>query len=209
MRLYDCKMAPNPRRVRIFLAEKGIAVSTVEVDIVAGQNLQPEYLAVNPRGLLPTLELDDGRRIDETVAICRYLEETVPQPPLLGGTPLEKAEIESWQRHIEFDGFLAIGEVFRNTAPQFATRRVPGRSGDVAIPEIAERARERVAAFYDMLDARLKVSEYIAGPRFSIADITALCAVDFGAWVGLGVPEGCPNVRRWHSAVSARPSAKA
>jgi len=209
VKLYDCTMAPNPRRVRIFLAEKGVRVPMVEVDIVAGENLRPEYLAVNPRGLLPTLELDDGRRIDETVAICRYFEETVPEPPLMGTSPLEKAEIESWQRHVEFDGFLAIGDVFRNTAPQFASRRIAGRSGDAALPALVEQARERVAAFYDALEQRLAASEYVGGPRFSIADITALCAVDFGKWVGLGIPEPHAASLRWYRQVSARPSAKA
>jgi glutathione S-transferase len=209
VKLYDCTMAPNPRRVRIFLAEKGVQIPRVEVDIIGGANLRPEYLAVNPRGLLPTLELDDGRRIDETIAICRYFEETVPEPALLGTTPLEKAEIESWQRHVEFDGFLAIGDIFRNTAPQFAKRRVAGRTGDAAIPDLVEQARVRVTAFWDALERRLSESEYIGGPRFSIADITALCAVDFAKWSKLSLPGTHAASLRWHAKVSARPSAQA
>ena len=119
MKLYDCQMAPNPRRVRVFLAEKGVDIPKTEVSIIDGENLKPEYLAVNPRGLLPTLELDDGSRIDETIAICRYIEETQPEPNLMGRDALEKAQVESWQRHMEFDGLNPTGEMFRNSFDPF------------------------------------------------------------------------------------------
>ena len=211
MKLYDCKMAPNPRRVRIFLAEKGLDLPKVEVSIVDGENLKPEYLRVNPRGLLPVLELADGTRLDETVAICRYIEDTHPEPNLMGRSPLEKATIESWQRHMEFDGMTAVGEVVRNSIPVFSSRGLPGVVQPVAaIPALVERGTNSVKRFYERLEQRLSETEYVAGNRFTIADITALCAVD-GATnrANLPIPAGNNNTQRWYAAVSARPSAKA
>ena len=211
MKLYDCKMAPNPRRVRIFLAEKGVEIPKVEVSIVDGENLKPEYLRVNPRGLLPVLELADGTRLDETVAICRSLEETTPEPNLMGRSPLEKATIESWQHHMEFDGMTAVSEVVRNSIPVFSTRGLPGVTQPVAaIPALVERGTNSVKRFYERLEQRLRESEYVGGNRFTIADITALCAVDVAMnRANLPIPAGNTNTRRWHAAVSARPSAKA
>lgn len=211
MKLYDCKMAPNPRRVRIFLAEKGIDLPKVEVSIVEGENLKPEYLRVNPRGLLPVLELADGTRLDETIAICRYLEEANPEPNLMGRSPLEKATIESWQRHMEFDGMVAVSEVVRNSIPVFSTRGLPGVTQPVsAIPALIERGTNSVKRFYERLEQRLSESEYVGGNRFTIADITALCAVDAATnRANLPIPAGNKNTQRWHAAVSARPSAKA
>lgn len=211
MKLYDCKMAPNPRRVRIFLAEKGIDLPKVEVSIVEGENLKPEYLRVNPRGLLPVLELADGTRLDETIAICRYLEEANPEPNLMGRSPLEKATIESWQRHMEFDGMVAVSEVVRNSIPVFSTRGLPGVTQPVAaIPALVERGTNSVKRFYERLEQRLSESEYVGGNRFTIADITALCAVDVATnRANLPIPASNKNTQRWHAAVSARPSAKA
>jgi glutathione S-transferase len=211
MKLYDCKMAPNPRRVRIFLAEKGLDLPKTEVSIVDGENLKPEYLRVNPRGLLPVLELADGTRLDETVAVCRYIEETHPEPNLMGRSPLEKATIESWQRHMEFDGMAAVSEVVRNSIPAFGQRGLPGVTQPVAaIPALVERGTNSVKRFYERLEQRLSETEYVAGNRFTIADITALCAVD-GATnrANLPIPAGNKNTQRWYAAVSARPSAKA
>ena len=147
MKLYDCQMAPNPRRVRVFLAEKGVDIPKTEVSIIKGENLKPEYLAVNPRGLLPTLELDDGNRIDETIAICRYIEETQPEPNLMGRDALEKAQIESWQRHMEFDGLNPTGEMFRNSFEGFKNRGLPGLENVQAIPELAARGKAGVERF--------------------------------------------------------------
>ena len=211
MKLYDCKMAPNPRRVRIFLAEKGIEIPKVEVSIVDGENLKPEYLRVNPRGLLPVLELADGTRLDETVAICRYLEETNPEPNLMGKSAVEKATIESWQRHMEFDGMTAVSEIVRNSIPVFSTRGLPGVTQPVAaIPALVERGTNSVKRFYERLEHRLSESEYVGGNRFTIADITALCAVDAAMnRANLPIPAGSKNTQRWHAAVSARPSTKA
>ena len=209
MKLYDCQMAPNPRRVRVFLAEKGVDIPKTEVSIIEGENLKPEYLAVNPRGLLPTLELDDGNRIDETIAICRYIEETQPEPNLMGRDALEKAQIESWQRHMEFDGLNPTGEMFRNSFDPFKNRGLPGLENVQAIPELAARGKAGVERFYERLEQRLSQSTYIAGERYTVADITALCVVDFASFAKMGNPEANTNTKRWHADVSARPSAKA
>ncbi len=211
MKLYDTPMAPNPRRVRIFMAEKGISCETVEINILKGENLGDAYLAVNPRGLLPTLVLDDGAVLDESVAICRYLEETHPQPPLMGTDPLSKARIEARQRHMEFDGLAGAADAFRNSFPGFAKRGLPGDGGAVdAIPALAERGRTRVRLFYQRLNRDLQDAEFVAGDTYSIADITGLCAVDFAVGAArMPIPEDCANLRRWHALVSARPSARA
>ena len=209
MKLYDCQMAPNPRRVRVFLAEKGVDIPKTEVSIIEGENLKPEYLAVNPRGLLPTLELDDGSRIDETIAICRYIEETQPEPNLMGRDALEKAQIESWQRHMEFDGLNPTGEMFRNSFDPFKNRGLPGLENVQAIPELAARGKAGVERFYERLEQRLSQSAYVAGERYTIADITALCVVDFASFAKMGIPEANTNTKRWHADVSSRPSAKA
>ena len=209
MKLYDCQMAPNPRRVRVFLAEKGVDIPKTEVGIIEGENLKPEYLAVNPRGLLPTLELDDGNRIDETIAICRYIEETQPEPNLMGRDALEKAQIESWQRHMEFDGLNPTGEMFRNSFDPFKNRGLPGLENVQAIPELAARGKAGVERFYERLEQRLSQSTYIAGERYTIADITALCVVDFASFAKMGIPEANTNTKRWHADVSSRPSTKA
>jgi glutathione S-transferase len=209
MKLYDMRVAPNPRRVRVFLAEKGIEVPRVEINIRAGENLKPEFLAINPRGVLPTLQLEDGTVIDESTAICRYFEELRPDPPLMGRTALEKAMIESWTRRIEFDAGQPVMDAFRNSYPPYAERAVPGREGMKAIPELVERGRARLADFYPAIDRRLAESEYVAGPAFSIADITLMCIADFARAVKLPTPDGLENFARWHAQVSARPSAGA
>lgn len=209
MKLYEFTMAPNPRRVRIFLAEKGIDVEKVQVDIPAGENIGGEFKAINPRGLLPTLVLDDGTVIDESVAICRYFEELHPEPPLMGTDARSKALITSIERHMEFDGIGSIGNVFRNSNPAFAGRAAAGYSGDAAIEALVERGSVGVDRFYDNLDALLGKSKFCAGDDFSLADITAFCAVDFAKWIKRPVGEEHPNIGRWYAEVSSRPSASA
>jgi glutathione S-transferase len=211
MKLYDCHMAPNPRRLRMFLAEKGIDVPKVEINIVDGENLQPAFLAINPRGLLPTLELDDGTRVDEVMAICRYFEELYPWRPLLGRTAVERALVESFQRKAEFDGMIAGSEVFRNTHEKFAARSIPGGGGMPipAIPALVERGRQTLARFFDWLEESVAESGFIVGDQLTMADITALCAVDFVAWVDIRIPAGHSATARWYAALSARPSAAA
>jgi|TARA_Y100000310_G_scaffold231230_1_gene233745 glutathione S-transferase len=211
MKLYDNTHAPNPRRVRIFMAEKGVTCDNVQLDIVKGENLNDEFLAVNPRGLLPTLVLDDGTVLDETVAICRYLEETYPNPPLMGTDSVSKAHIEARQRHMEWDGLMGAMDAFRNAFPGFKERGLGGNVGRVdAIPELADRGKAALLRFYSALDAHLGVAQYVAGDSFSIADITALCVVDFaGTAARCPVPDECGDLKRWHEEVSARDSAKA
>lgn len=211
MKLYDMKMAPNPRRVRIFLAEKGLHdVLKVEINLIEGENLGADFLRINPRGTLPTLELDDGTCLDESVAICRYLEELYPEPRLLGSDALGRARIESCQRHVEFDGFQPLLDAFRNSFPAFAERGVPGLpAGFKAIPELAERGRRRYDLFMKNLDQLLSGQRYIAGEHYSIADITALCAVDFAKMMEIELPPDYRHARRWYTEVASRPSAAA
>ena len=211
MKLYDSEQAPNPRRVRIFMAEKGISCETKQLNIVLGENLSDDFLAVNPRGLLPTLVLDDGTVLDESVAICRYLEETHPEPALMGTDALSKAQIEARQRHMEFDGLFSAAEAFRNAYPRFAKRGLGGNVGAVdAIPALVERGKASILRFYNRLNEDLGGSRYVAGDAFTIADVTALCAVDFASMAArVPVPESCDNLARWHAEVSARPSARA
>ncbi len=209
MRLYDFNLAPNPRRVRIFAAEKGIALETVSVDLRGGGQFEDEFRAVNPRCTVPVLELDDGTRISESVAICRYLEETQPDPPLMGIDARDKAIVEMWQRRIEMEGFLAVGETLRNSAERLKDRALPGPVPYVQIAELADRGRARIGHFFEMLDARLAESDFVAGDRFTIADITAMVTVDFADRVEETPPGSATALKAWHERVSARPSAAA
>ena len=204
MKLYDMKMAPNPRRVRIFLAEKGIEVPMEEVDIASGANLSPAYRAINPRGVVPTLVLGNGHVIDESIAICRYFEALDPEPNLMGRDAEEQARIESWQRRIEFDGLISVASVFRNVAPHMAGRAMPGSAPGMAqIPELAERGRVMTAHFLAMLNDRLGEAAFVAGDRYTIADITAFVTIDFAKWVKIRVPDDHANTKRWYAEVTA------
>jgi glutathione S-transferase len=209
MKFYDCTTAPSPRRVRIFLAEKGITVPTVQVDLRNNEQLTPGFRAINPDATVPSLELDDGTRINDAIGICVYFEATHPQPPLMGESAEEKALVTAWQREVERNGFYAVMDAFRNFTPGLKNRALPGPYDYEQIPALAERGRLRVAHFFERLNERLKHSEFIAGPRYSIADITGLCVVDFARWIKMPPPEECKDLRRWHMQVSARPSAKA
>jgi glutathione S-transferase len=211
MKLYDCAIAPNPRRARIFLAEKGLNLPKVEIDIFGGENLGPDFLAINPRGLLPTLELDDGTRIDEVMAICRYFEALHPQPALLGRNAKEMALVEARQRKMEFDGMIAGSEVFRNQHEKFAQRSIPGGGGETipAIEGLVARGSQSIARFFKWLEIYLGENEFVAGEVYTMADITALCAVDFVAWVKFAIPADNVRTLAWYAQVSARPSAKA
>lgn len=209
MKLYDCQFAPNPRRARVFLKEKGLDIPFEEIDIMGGANLNEDYLKVNPTGLVPALELDDGKIICEVPAICRYLEAKHPEPNLLGKDPFEAAMVEQWERFGEMNGLTGVAEVFRNSAPPFANRGLPGLNDIDAIPALIGRGKNRVAAFYDRLEQRLAESEYLASDRYTLADITTMCVVDFATFAEMGIPEGNTNTQRWHAACQARPSAQA
>jgi glutathione S-transferase len=203
MKLYDDKeTAINPRRVRIFLAEKNINIPTEQVGVLAGESKGEAYRRVAPNGLVPALVLDDGTVISESVAICRYFEELHPDPPLMGNSALEKANIDMWQRRIEFELFQPISHFVRHSFPMLEVVESP------QVSQWAEVNRIRALARLAALDTELGSNAYIAGPRYSIADITALCAVDFALFAGLSI-EGLANLLRWHALVSDRPSAKA
>ena len=202
MLLHDSRMAPNPRRVRIFLAEKGISVPRREVDIGAAENRTPAFLEKNPLGGLPVLELDDGTCLSESVAICRYFEELHPEPPLMGTDAVDRARVEMWNRRMELDLFRTITDAFRH-GHEFFKGRV------TQVPEYAAVCRAAAPGRLAWLDDALADRPFVAGERFSIADITALCAVDFGRVIGLRVSPEQKHLSRWHAAVSGRPSAKA
>jgi glutathione S-transferase len=208
MKCYDFATAPSPRRVRIFLAEKGINVPTVQVDLRNNEQLTPGFRSINPDATVPALELDDGTRINDAIGICVYFEALHPLPALMGETAEEKALVASWQREVERNGFYAVMEAFRNSTPGLKGRALPGPHDYEQIPALAERGRLRVQHFHEQMDARLAHSEFVAGPRYSIADITALITIDFAARAKMPIPENFSHLRRWHAQVSARPSAK-
>lgn len=209
MKLYDCTTAPSPRRVRVFAAEKGIELEKVEIDLAGGEQFGERYRGINPDCVVPALELDDGTRITEVVAICQYLEQAQPEPPLFGRTPLEWARSLEWNSKIEQQGLLAMMDTFRNSVQGLKGRALPGPVGYEQIAELAERGSQRVAAFFDRLERQLMDGEFVTGERYTIADISAMVFVDFAARAKIGIPEHAGNVRRWHSAVAARPSASA
>ena len=202
MKLYDSKLAPNPRRVRIFLAEKGVEVPVVQVDIGKAENRRPEFLAKNPMGTLPVLELDDGTCIAETVAICRYFERTQPEPPLMGVGAKGEAVVEMWQRRMELELALPIMQVFRNTHA-FFQGRIP------QVPEYGEVCRAAALKRLEWLDRELAGRPFVAGDAYTIADVTALCGIDFGKVTGNRIAPEWKHLARWHEVVSSRPSAKA
>ena len=209
MRFYDCKTAPSPRRVRIFLAEKGIEIETVQVDLGAGEQFSEAFRKVNPDCVVPALELDDGSCISEVLAICQYIEETHPEPALMGVTPEKRARVSMWNAKVEQQGLWAMADAFRNSAKGLAGRAVTGLEAYPQIPELAERGRARVLQFFGRLDAHLGNNEFLAGESFSMADITALVFVDFARWIKIHVPDNASNLARWHVVVSKRPSAAA
>jgi glutathione S-transferase len=209
MKFYDCSTAPSPRRVRIFLAEKGISVPTVQVDLRNGEQFSPAFRAINPDVAVPVLELDNGTRIADAIGICIYFEATHPHPPLMGESAEEKAVITERQRVAERNGFYAVMEAFRNSTSGLKGRGLPGPDNYEQIPALAERGRARVMRFFNGMDVQLAQRPFVAGPRYSIADITALVTVDFARWAKLPIPDECSHLRRWHAEVSARPSTKA
>lgn len=202
MKIYEDRLAPNPRRVRIFLAEKGVDAEYLQVDIGKGEHRTPEFREKSPLALLPVLELPDGGYLSETMAICRYIEELHPEPSLFGTTALERADIEMWNRRMEFEIFWPIAFVFRNTHAYF-------RDVLPQVPEFGEVSRQHAFDRLAWLNEVLESRQYIAGDRFSVADITALCGLDFGRITGTTIQDEHRELKRWHASVSARPSAGA
>ena len=210
MKLYDFPRAPNPRRVRIYIAEKGLDIPLQQVDLATHAQFNSEFAQRNPMHTVPVLELDDGTCISESLAICRYLEVLHPQPALFGQSAMEQAMVEMWSRRAELGGLIHAAEVVRNTLPFFADRALPGVEGGVPqIPALAERGMAGLQRFFQTFDRQLAENEFIAGAHYSIADITALVTIDFAGWCKIRTPENCLHLQRWHQAVSARPSASA
>jgi glutathione S-transferase len=206
MILYDCSTAPSPRRARILLAEKGVRHDTVQIDLRAGEQLGEAYRRINPQCTVPALRTDDGLLLTDNAAIAAWLEARYPAPALFGSTPVEKAEVASWNWRIEFEGLLAIAESMRNSAPALAGRALPGPVDYAQIPELAQRGLARLQRFFADLDERLAGRDFVAADRFSIADITAVVAVDFARVVRVKPGEQQPNVLRWRAAMAERPS---
>jgi len=209
MTLYDFNLAPSPRRTRIFLAEKGIAVDNVQVDLTKGEQLAPAFRAINPCCTVPALKLEDGTVLTQNVAIATYLEETHPEPPLLGTTAVERAVVLNWNARVEFEGLMAVAEVLRNRAKSMQGRALTGPDGYEQIPALAERGLARLHRFFDTLDAALAGREYLASDRFSFADITAFVSVDFAKWVKAEPAAHHAELRRWFAALATRPSISA
>lgn len=204
--LYDCATAPSPRRARILLAEKGVAHETVAIDLAQGEQLGDAYRAINPLCTVPALRLEDGLVLTDNAAIAAYVDARWPEPPLMGRTPAEKADIASWNWRVEFEGLLAIAEALRNSTPAMANRALPGPVDYVQIPELAQRGLQRVRQFFETLNERLADRETVAGDGFSIADITAVVAVDFARIVRVKPGEQHPHLLRWRAAMAQRPS---
>ena len=202
MKLYDLKAGLNPRRVRIFLAEKGIAIPTVEIDMMGGENKAETFLAKNPMGTMPVLEFDDGSYLAESIAICRYFEELHPDPPLFGRDSLERARIEMWNRRMELEIQRPIQDVFINTAPMWKTRRQQ-------VPEYGRVMQAQVLERMAWLNRVLATRRYIAGDSYTVADITAQCAFLLGKHTGTPIPEDMTDLLRWYDEVTSRPTARA
>jgi glutathione S-transferase len=203
MKLYDGGRAPNPRRVKVFLAEKGLTVPMEQVDLGKMAHRSAAYTAINPLQRVPALELDDGTVLTESIAICRYFEALHPEPRLFGQGAKDEAMVEMWQRRIEFHLLVPISQVFRHAHPAMKEMEVP------QVPAWAESNKPRVTEFLEILDRELKERRFVAGDRYTVADITGLVCVDFMKPAKLAVPESLSNLKRWHAEVSARPSAKA
>ena len=204
MRLYNSKYAPNARRVRIFLAEKGLAIPFADLDLAKLEQKSPEFSALNPFQTVPALELENGDILSESIAICRYLEELHPEPNLFGRDARERAEIEMWQRRLELYLFYPVAQAYRHSHPSAKVLETPQQ-----LPEWAEINRGRVLEVMARVDAVLASRRFIAGDRYSVADITGLCALDFTRPARITVPQELTNLQRWRQEISARPSAGA
>jgi len=207
MHFYDCGTAPSPRRARIFIAEKGLEIPTTEVSIAGGEQLKPDFLAINPRATVPVLVTDKGLAITENLAIAAYLEDVAPNPALFGESPDEKAEILMWAAIAESQGGTAVAEALRNGNPHMKGRALPGPDNYDQIPELAERGVRRAGRFLDMLEERLSGREWMVGDSFSYADITTFVFVDFARIIKVRVDETKPALNVWYTKMKERPSA--
>jgi len=202
--LYDCATAPSPRRARILLAEKGVLHHSVQVDLRSGEQMGEAYRRINPQCTVPALVTEEGLVLTDNAAIAAYLEATHPEPPLLGRSALDKAEIASWQWRVEFEGLLPVADALRNSSPAMLNRALPGPLDFAQIPDLALRGLMRVQHFFAVLNEHLAEREFIAAGQFSIADITAVVVVDFARAVKVKPGDEHPHLRRWREAMQAR-----
>ena len=203
--LYDCATAPSPRRARLLLAAKGIAHDTVEVDLRSGEQLSAAYRQINPQCTVPALRTEEGDVLTDNAAIAAYLEARFPEVPMFGVTPQDKAEIASWQWRVEFEGLMPIAEVLRNTSPAMVDRALPGPVNYAQIPALADRGLARLQHFLVVLNERLAQHEFLAANQLSIADITAVVAVDFARAAKVKPDERHPHLLRWRTAMAQKP----
>jgi len=204
--LYDCATAPNPRRARIFLAEKGVPHDTVQIDLRGAEQMGEAYRQINPQCTVPALRTEEGALLTDNAAIAAYLEARYPEPPLMGRTPQDKAEIASWQWRVEFEGLMAVADGFRNSSPAMVNRALPGPLDYPQIPELGQRGLARVQQFFVTLNKHLAGRDFIAASQFSIADITAVVAVDFARVIRLKPAEDLQHLLRWRAAMGERPA---
>ncbi len=208
MLFYDCSTAPNPRRARMFIAEKGLEIETREISIAKGEQLSEAFRAVNPRATIPVLVTDEGTVLTENLGIAAYLEARFPEPPLMGRTPDEAGAVLMWNAIIEQQGGQPIAETLRNTHPAFKDRAIPGAENYAQIPELAQRGIDRVGAFFGLLETRLQDSAFLAGDDFSLADITAFVFVDFARVIKQRIPAENVATRAWFDGIKIRASAR-
>jgi glutathione S-transferase len=204
--LYDCASAPSPRRARIFLSEKGVPYDTVQIDLRGAEQMGEAYRQINPQCTVPALRTDEGTLLTDNAAIAAYLEARFPEPPLLGRTPQDKAEIASWQWRVEFEGLMAVADALRNSNPAMINRALPGPVDYPQIAELAQRGLARVQQFFATLNKQLADRDFIAADQFSVADITAVVTVDFARVIRLKPGDDLPHVLRWRAAMAGRPS---
>jgi len=206
MRLFDFERAPNPRRVRIFLAEKKLEIPRVNVNLFRREQLSLEFLAINPGGTVPVLELDDGTYLSECLAICQYLDAMHPEPALFGTTPRQQALTLMWANIVDNEGMSAIAEVLRNLSPGFRDHALPGPLACAQIPALVERGRRRAEQFFDRVNQQLEHQPWLAGADYSWADISLLVTTDFAGWVDIDPVSTRPSLKRWYERVAARPA---
>ncbi|MBO9444223.1 glutathione S-transferase [Ruegeria sp. R14_0] len=208
MLFYDCSTAPNPRRARMFIAEKGLEIETRNISIAKGEQLADDFRAVNPNATVPVLVTDEGTALTENLGIAAYLEARFPEPPLMGRTPDEKGQVLMWNSIVEQQGGMPIAETLRNTHPAFADRAIPGPVNHAQIPELAQRGSARVGRFFSMLEDRLADSPFIAGAEFTLADISTFVFVDFARVIKMRIPKENTATLAWFDKVASRPSAQ-
>ena len=207
--LYDCTTAPSPRRTRMFLAEKNIDYKNIQVDLKKGEQMGEAFRKINPGATVPALVTEDGAVLTENAGIAVYLEALHPDPPLLGTTPMQKADIATWNWRCEMGGLMSVAEALRNSSPKMKDRALPGPRNVAQIPELAERGVMKLGWFFKTLNRQLSVNDYIAGDSYSVADITATITVDFAEWVKVYPQEDQSALLAWHARMKERPSYKA